>query len=168
MAGNRRAGASSLLHMRTMLSVVVLCVALPALAEDTCEVKAGPHDVVKQKGDLVIEAGQVVEDAIAVDGRVTVKTGAQVKSAVSLHGDVVVEAGATVTKTAFALGGQVREAKGSHVADVLDISDAGVRLRGESGTSFSLNLVIDGKSLGQRLVEEAVAKTKKCQVTQTP
>ena len=53
-------------------------IAIPAFAADDCKIEAGPHDVVKKTGDVVIEAGQQVEDAIAVEGLVTIKRGAKV------------------------------------------------------------------------------------------
>lgn len=144
--------------------LLILATSVPALAEDDCKVEAGPNDVVKKSGDLTIEPGQVVEDAIALDGTVTIKPGAKVKSAISFHGSVVVEAGAAVTKTALAIGGTVKAAKTSAVNNIVEISDKGLRVRGDSGDDLDLNLVINGKSLGQRIADEALVKLKNCKV----
>lgn len=148
--------------MRTALLLIL--VAVPALAADECKIEAGPNDVVKKSGDLTIEAGQEVEDVVALDGLVTIKRGAKVKSAVSLHGSVVIEPGATVTKSALSIGGTVKVAKGATVNSTVEISDAGLRVRGDDGNDLDLNIVIGGKSLGQRVADEALAKMKNCRV----
>jgi hypothetical protein len=154
--------------MRPSLAVVAVLFASASYAEEQCKVEAGPLDIVKRHGDVVVEPGQQVEDAIALDGQVIVKKGASVKSAVSLNGDVVVEAGAQVRKAALALGGVVKAAKGSEVHSRIDISDAGLRLRGEEGDEVSLNFSFGGKSLGQRIVDEATQKVKGCKITRAP
>ena len=51
--------------MRTFLTAMLLLSSVPAFAEDECKIDVGPNDVVKKTGDIVIEAGQYVEDAIA-------------------------------------------------------------------------------------------------------
>lgn len=149
-------------HMR--LALLLVLVSLPALAADDCKIEAGPNDVVKKSGDLTIEPGQVVEDAIALDGTITIKPGAKVKSAISFHGSVIIEAGAAVTKTALAIGGTVKASKIAAVNNVVEISDKGLRVRGDSGDDLDLNLVINGKSLGQRIADEALVKLKNCKV----
>ena len=149
--------------MRSLLAALVLFAA-PVLADDTCKVEAGPNDVVKKTGDVVIEPGQVVEDAVTLDGKVTIKKGATVKNAISFHGDVVVEDGATVTKTALTLGGNVQLAKGASVKSTVEISDKGLKLRGEDGKDVDVNITIGGKSLGQRIADEALAKMKNCHI----
>lgn len=149
-------------HMRLALLMTLL--AIPAFAADDCKIEAGPHDVVKKTGDVVIEAGQQVEDAIAVEGLVTIKRGAKVKSAISLHGNVVIEDGATVTKSAVSIGGTVKLGKGATVNNTVEISDAGLRVRGDDGNDIDLNIVIAGKSLGQRVADEALSKLKNCRI----
>jgi UDP-3-O-[3-hydroxymyristoyl] glucosamine N-acyltransferase len=150
--------------MRSLFALVLALAAAPALADDTCHVEAGPHDVVKKSGDVIIEAGQVVEDAIAVDGKVILKKGAVVKSAVAFHGDVVIEDGAKVTKSALSIGGAVKVAKGAVVNSTIEISDKGLRVHGEDGDDVDVNIVIGGKSLGQRIADEALSKMKDCKI----
>lgn len=151
--------------MRLTLFAAMLTLSSAAFAEDGCTITAGPHDVVSKRGDVVIEAGQVVEDAIAVDGKVTIKKGATVKSAVSMNGAVVVEDGATVTDAVVAIGGVAVVGKKASVQNVIELSaEHGLRLRGSEGDGFSFNFTIDGKSLGQRIVEEATSKVKGCKV----
>lgn len=148
----------------TFFALALFFAATPALAEDDCRVEAGPNDVVKKSGDVVITEGQVVEDAIAIDGRVVVKKGAVVKNAVAFHGDVVVEEGARVSKSALSIGGSVKVAKGASVNGTVEISDKGLRVRGEDGDDVDVNVVIGGKSLGQRIADEALVKLKNCKV----
>lgn len=151
--------------MRSFLLAALVVTALPAFAEEECRVEAGPNDVVKKTGDVVIEAGQVVEDAIALDGTVTIKSGAKVKSAVSFHGNVIIEDGASVKKSALAIGGTVKVAKGGKVNNSIEISDKGLKVRGDDGDDVDLNLIVGGKSLGQRIADEALAKMKNCKIT---
>lgn len=152
--------------MRTFLLAVTLLGSTAALAKDECHITVGKRDVVKRTGDVIIEGGQVVEDAIALDGTVVVKAGAKVKSAVSLKGSVVVEDGAVVTDTVLSIGGTVTVGKTAFVKSVLELdAEHGIRLRGKDGEDFSFNLRIDGKTLGERIVEESTAKVKDCLVT---
>jgi NDP-sugar pyrophosphorylase family protein len=150
--------------MRTFLAALLLISAAPALADEECRIDAGPNDVVKKTGDVIIEAGQNVEDAIALDGKVIIKNGAKVKSAVSFHGSVIVEDGAKVTKTALAVGGIVTVAKGATVKNTLELSERGLKLRGDDGDDIDVNINIGGKSLGQRIADEALAKMKNCKI----
>ena len=132
-------------HVHTVLDIeeialLLTVLSIPAFAADDCKIEAGPNDVVKKIGDVTIEAGQEVEDAIAVEGLVTIKRGAKVKSAISLHGSVVIEDGATVTKSAVSLGGTVKLGKGATVKNTVEISDAGLRVRGDDGTRLLIEL----------------------------
>ncbi|MFZ5441559.1 MAG: hypothetical protein ACOZQL_16245 [Myxococcota bacterium] len=150
--------------MRLFLALAVVTFAVPAFAAEECTIEAGPNDVVKKSGDVVIEAGQVVEDAIAVDGAVIIKKGARVKSAVSLHGSVTIEGGARVEKTALAIGGRVTVAPDARVEGVVEINDRGLRVRGSDGDDVDLSLSWGGKSLGQRIADEALTKVRNCKV----
>lgn len=150
--------------MRSLFALVLALAAVPALADESCHVEAGPNDVVKKSGDVIIEAGQVVEDAIAIDGKVILKKGAVVKNAVAFHGDLVIEDGAKVTKTALSVGGAVKVAKGAVVNSTVELSDRGLRMHGKDGDDVDINIVIGGKSLGQRIVDEALSKLKDCQI----
>jgi len=100
-------------HALAGLAVALLPL-LPAQAGDspppkvaTCTIKADPDDRVAQGQDLVIPAGAVVKDAVAVRGNVIIRRGARVRKAVSVGGAVTVEAGAVVTDQVVALGGDV-------------------------------------------------------------
>ncbi|MDP2275358.1 MAG: hypothetical protein Q8N23_29500 [Archangium sp.] len=150
--------------MRSFLTAMLLLSSVPALAEDECKIDVGPNDVVKKTGDIVIEAGQYVEDAIALDGTITIKQGAMVKSAIAFHGNVVIEDGAKVSKSALSIGGTVSAAKGSRVKNLIEISEKGLRIRGTDGEDLDLNLVIGGKSIGQRIADEALSKMKNCKI----
>jgi hypothetical protein len=152
--------------VRSLLALALLIGSTPALAEDTCTVEAGPNDVVKKTGDIVVTAGQLVEDAIALDGNVFIEKGATVKNAVAFHGDVQVEEGATVTATALSMGGKVRVAKGATVKGSMEISKRGVRLRGEDGGEVKLDFAINGKSLAQTIADEATSKMKGCRLVE--
>lgn len=152
--------------MRSFLALLVFS-SLPGFAANECVVDAGPHDVVKKTGDVIIEAGQIVEDAIALDGMVIVKNGAKVKNAISFHGSVLIDIGGEVTQTALAIGGKVKVIKGGSAKSVVEISEKGLRVRGDDGDDLDLNIVIGGKSLGQRIADEALAKMKNCQIVAT-
>ena len=151
--------------MRAALFAILVLSAVPALAKDDCVIDSGPNDIVKKSGDIVIEAGQVVEDVITLNGTVTIKSGATVKSAISMHGNVIIEDGGTVKKSALSVGGTVKRSKGSSVNGTIEISDKGLKVRGEDGDDVDLNIVIGGKSLGQRIADEALAKLKNCRIT---
>ena len=148
--------------MRPFLLAVLLA-STAALAEDDCKVEVGPNDVVKQHGDVVIEAGQIAEDVVALEGSVLIKAGAKVKSAVSFGGTVTVERDAVV-KTALSMGGSVKVASDAQVGSVVEIGGKGLKVRGNDGKDLDLNLTWDGKSLGQRIADEALAKVKHCKV----
>lgn len=150
--------------MRNVLIALVLAVSTSALAEDSCKVEVGPKDVVKKTGDVVIEPGQDVEGAFALDGKVVIKKGAKVSKAVAFHGDVVVEDAAKVTDAALSIGGTVKTGKGAVVKSIVQISDSGVRVKGEDGEDVDVNLSIGGKSLAQKIADEALGKLKDCRV----
>ena len=151
--------------MRTFLTAMLLLSSVPAYAEDECKISEGPNDIVKKTGDIVVQAGQYVEDAIALDGTITIKKGAMVKSAIAFHGNVVVEDGAKVSMSALSIGGTVKAANGSRVKNQIEISEKGLRIRGTDGEDLDLNLVIGGKSMGQRIADEALAKMKNCKIS---
>lgn len=153
--------------MRFFSLLMTSLLSTAALADDWCTVEAGPRDVVKRTGDITIEEGQVVDDAVALDGRVTVKRGAVVKNAVSFRGDVVIERGARVKKSAVAIAGRVKVAAGARVNNSVEISEKGLKVRGDEGEDLDLNLTIGGKSLGQRIADEAIEKFKSCRIVST-
>lgn len=155
------------MHLRTICVATALA-AGAAFAEepDDCDITPGPQDVVKKKGDIVIEAGRRVEDVVAVQGTVTVKPGARVKTAVALRGDVVVEAGAEVRETAIAMRGTVKVAKGAKVKGIIELGAKGLRLIGEDGDVIELNAEVNGQSVGQAILTAALAKVRTCKVVE--
>jgi hypothetical protein len=153
-----------------LLAVAVLC-GTPALARDgkECHLTVGPGDVVKRTGDVVVEAGQVVANAVALDGTVRVKKGAVVKSALAVKGDVVVEDGAEVTETALSLGGAVKVKKGGVVkGTTLQLKEGGLRLKSDSGSKVSGDLVVDGESLSTKLLAGILGSLEGCAVEAQP
>lgn len=149
-----------------LVTVVLVAGSASAEAPDDCHITPGPNDVVKKRGDVVIEAGRQVEDVIAVQGTVTVKQGARVKTAVALRGDVVIEAGAEVQDNAIALRGTVKVAKGARVKSIIELGPKGVRLVGEDGDVVELNAELNGQSVGQAILTAALAKVKTCKVVE--
>lgn len=73
-----------------------------------CTIEAGPDDLVAQDRDLVVPAGAVVKDAIAVRGNVVVERGARVEHVVAAGGSVLLRPGAVVHGDALAVGGDLR------------------------------------------------------------
>jgi hypothetical protein len=145
------------------LPVVVLLAAGSARAKDGCTVSVGPADVVKKAGEVVIEAGQVVDNAIALDGAVRVRRGAVVKTAVAVKGDVVVEDGGQVTETALALGGAVKVRPGGRVqGSTVQLKEGGLRLHGKEGHQLSGDLSVDGESLSTKLLVALVGSLRDC------
>jgi hypothetical protein len=149
---------------RLALSAVILLAAGAAQAKDGCTVSVGPADVVKKTGEVVIEAGQVVDNAIALAGAVRVRRGAVVKTAVAVKGDVVVEDGGEVTETALALGGSVRVRRGGLVkGSTVQLKAGGLRIEGgDHGGKVSGDLSVDGESLSTKLLVALVGSLQDC------
>lgn len=153
-----------------LLALAVLCGA-PALAKDgkECHLTVGPNDVVKRSGDVVVEAGQVVENAVALDGTVRLRRGAVVKTALAVKGDVVVEDGAEVTETALSLGGAVKVKKGGTVkGSTIQLKEGGLRIKGDSGSKVSGDLVVDGESLSTKLLAGILGSIEGCTLEAKP
>ena len=140
---------------------VVLCA--PALAED-CVVTAGPHDRVSRGKTVVVEAGESLENAMALDGDVVLRRGARVKSAVAVNGNVILEAGAKVTGTAASFGGEIRLGPGAKVSgNQLQLSD-GFQLRDENGKDLNLVLSVAGHDVSRLLVAKLLEKARSCRI----
>ena len=147
--------------VRPLLVFVAVLLSAPALAEE-CVVHTGPHDRVGRGKSVVVEAGESVEDALALDGDVVLRQGARVKSAVAVNGNVILEAGAKVTGTAASFGGQIRVADGAKIAGSrLQLSD-GFQLRGENGKDLNLALSVAGQDLSNLIVAKLVKKVRSC------
>jgi hypothetical protein len=134
--------------------------------DDDCEIVPGPHDVVKRKGDVVIEAGRRVEDVIVLQGSVTLRRGAEAKSVIALKGDVVIEAGATVKDLALAMRGKVKADAKATVRRRLELGPDGVHLVGTDGDAFDLGLKWNGQPVGEAVAAAALAKARTCRVVE--
>lgn len=150
--------------MRSTLLAVTLLASTVAFAEDTCTIEAGPRDVVQRSGDVTIAAGRDVETVYALDGGVRLEKGAKVKSIIAFHGDVTVAEGAEVTDDVIALDGVVTVAKGAAVKSTVEVSKRGLRVQGGDHDDVALDVSVGGKSLAQRVAEEAVKKVKDCRI----
>ncbi|WP_338866483.1 hypothetical protein [Myxococcus stipitatus] len=159
---------------------LVSTLALPAFAGDDAAKKPGQVKVkvvcaqdskdgsrAVQGTDLVIEAGDTVKDAVAIDGNVIVRKGANVDDAVAINGRVIVEPGARVKGDAVSMGGEVRVQKGARVegsalalGGKLNVDkDATVK-----GDKFSLSFEIGGKDFVKNLIEEALDEESGCHI----
>jgi len=139
----------------------------PALASDKsndCVIDVQEGDVVARGKDVVVEPGQHVNDAVAIDGNVIVRRGAHAKSAVAVNGSVTIESGAKVTGSAISFGGKVNVASDAKVDGSRLVLGDGIKLKGENGTDFSLNLSIGGENLGQLLAAKLAGAARHCRI----
>jgi hypothetical protein len=147
--------------VRPLLLSLAVVLSAPALAEE-CVVTVGPHDRLARGKALVVEAGESLESAMALDGDVVLKQGARVKSAVAVNGNVILEAGAKVTGSAASFGGQIRVADGAKIAGSrLQLSD-GIQVRSENGKDVNLALSVAGQDVSSLLVAKLVQKVRTC------
>ena len=79
--------------VRPLLVSLAVVLSAPAVAEE-CVVTVGPHDRLGRGKAVVVEAGESLENAMALDGDVVLRRGARVKSAVAVNGNVILEPGA--------------------------------------------------------------------------
>ena len=71
-------------------------------------------DMVRIGGDVTVEEGRVVKDAVAIGGSVTVHSGGRVTGdAVAIGGDVHLKANAHVEGDAVAIGGEILKEEGA-------------------------------------------------------
>ena len=134
-------------------------------SKDSCHITAGPNDLVKKKGNVVIEAGRTIENVIALHGQVTLKKGAKVKSIITVNGDAIIEDGAEVEESVVTIGGQVRVEPGGIVhGSKLALSDRALSVTGDNGKSVKGNLEIDGQSVSQLLLATVTQKLEGCAV----
>lgn len=146
------------------LVFVAVVLATPALAGEDCVVSAGPRDRVSRGKAVVVEAGESLESALALDGDVILRRGARVKSAVAVNGNLILEPGAKVTGSAAAFGGQIRLAPGAKISGSrLQLSD-GLQLRGENGKEIGLALSVGGQDVSTLLLSKLVEKARGCRI----
>ena len=79
--------------VRPLLVSLAVVLSVPAAAEE-CVVTIGPHDRLGRGKTVVVEAGEALENVLALDGDVILRRGARVKSAVAVNGNVILEPGA--------------------------------------------------------------------------
>ena len=155
--------------MRRLVPLFGLLTFCPTLAQagdnsNDCVIEVQSGDVVARGKDVVVEAGQHANDAVAIDGNVIVRRGAHVKSAVAVNGSVTIESGAKVTGSAISFGGKVTVAPDAKVEGSRLVLGNGIKVRGENGTDFSLNLSIGGEGLGQLIAGKVTSAARNCRI----
>jgi len=89
-------------------------------------VSANARDKVRIGGNVVVEAGTEVKDAVAVGGSVTVN-GKVRDSAVAVGGSVILGPNAVIGKDVVSIGGAVKQAQGSKIhGDIVELNIPGV------------------------------------------
>lgn len=162
--------------MRLLLVPFLACSLLPLTAAARapsegahvrCDVDVGAGDRLVREGDLIVQAGEVVNDAIALHGDVIVRKGAVVHgSAIALEGSVRLEDGAQVAKSALAFSGKVQLAPSAHVAgSTVAVSREGtLELVGEDGDGLTLTFSGDPGGLGRKVLDEVLAGVHACRI----
>lgn len=147
--------------VRPLLVSLAVVLSVPAAAEE-CVVTIGPHDRLGRGKTVVVEAGEALENALALDGDVILRRGARVKSAVAVNGSVILEPGAKVTGSAATFGGQIRVAEGAKISGSrVQLSD-GVKIRSENGKDVNLALSVAGEDVSSLLVAKLIEKARTC------
>ncbi|RKH10182.1 hypothetical protein D7V97_14530 [Corallococcus sp. CA053C] len=164
---------------RPLLPTLLLAcsLALPALAAEPAKtpkpakricvnVKDGSRSV--QGTDLVVEPGEKVKDAVAVDGDVIVKKGAVVDNdVVAVRGRVILEAGARVKGDAVSMGGEVRVPSGARVDG--NATALGGKLKVDKpedvgGERVNFSLEFNGEDLVKKFISKALDEDQKCHI----
>ncbi len=135
-----------------------------ASSSDRCIIEAKKNDRVAKGKDVVVNAGEQVEDAVAVEGNVYVRRGARVKQAIALNGSVTIEAGARVTGSVLAIGGKVHVSPDAEVEGSQLSLDDGLRIVGETGREIRVNASLDGKNLAHEILKPMIEKFRHCGV----
>ena len=157
---------------------LALSFAGPAFAEDAPAKKPRDFKVVcatnskdgsraVQGTDLVIEAGDKVKDALAMEGNVIIRKGAVVEDAVAIRGRVIVEAGARVKGNAMSFGGEVRIKDGARVDGDAVALGGKLNLDKDSdvaGDKVSLSFEIGGKDVVRGIIEDALDEDMRCHI----
>ncbi|ADO72187.1 hypothetical protein [Stigmatella aurantiaca] len=153
-------------------------VAVPAFAEDSgkkndsiprviCAVQAKDGTRAVQGTDLVLEAGETVKDAVAVEGNVIVRKGAVVEDVVAIQGKVIIEAGAVVKGNVISMGGDIRLRKNAHVQGNAVALGGSVNADEEAtigGDKVNFSLVFNGKELVRNFIENALDESSGCTI----
>jgi hypothetical protein len=102
-----------------LLAVILMLVAFPL-------VSANAKNKVRIGGNVIVEEGTEVKDAVAVGGSVTVN-GKVRDSAVAVGGSVILGPDAVIGKDVVSIGGAVKQAQGSKIhGDVVELNIPGV------------------------------------------
>ncbi|MGD8947324.1 MAG: hypothetical protein PVI62_11725, partial [Desulfobacterales bacterium] len=89
-------------------------------------VNANASDKVRIGGDVVVDEGTEVKDAVAVGGSVTVN-GKVRDSAVAVGGAVILGPNAVIGKDVVSIGGAVKQAQGSIIhGDIVEMNIPGI------------------------------------------
>jgi hypothetical protein len=149
--------------MTRLCAFALACLSLTAAAHeaDTCTVEAGPNDLVRKKGDVVVEAGQALENVIALDGSVTLHAGAHVKTVIAVRGDVTVDEGATVDESVIAVAGR-NHVKGTVSGSRIEVRQGSIHVTGEDGKSLSGDLTFNDTTLSTLIVDKVLEKVDAC------
>jgi hypothetical protein len=152
------------------LLAVSLCAA-PALAGSShrdhpgidCDFSVGPNDRLARTGDLVINPGETVDDAVALSGNVIVKAGAKVGgSVVAIDGSVRIEKGASVAQSAISLGGKVTLEAGARIGGSrISLGDA-LEVVGENGNHFQFAFSDASGSFGRKILDGVLHDIRSC------
>lgn len=134
-----------------------------------CTVDAKGNDRVAKGRDVVVQAGETVDDAVAVDGNVIIRSGAHVKSALALHGSVTVEAGAIVDGAVVAIGGRAHVDPGAKVKQGTLALDKhhGLQIRGDDGKSLDVSVNLGGSNLADEMLKPMIASIHRCRVIES-
>jgi hypothetical protein len=136
--------------------------------KDRCVINPGKGDRAAKGKDVVVEAGEKIEDAVAVDGSVFVKNGGEVKNAMALHGNIVVEAGARVRGNAIAVGGKITIVPGARLEGSQISLDRALNIVGDNGSSVKVSASLGGKGLAREILKPILDKLKDCDVAPGP
>jgi len=110
--------------MKKYLIIIILAVTVQLVFYPLSNAMA--KDRVRIGGDVVIDKGVTVKDAVAVGGNVTVN-GVVNKSAVAVGGSVFLGPDAVVRKDVVAIGGVIQKEEGARIGgDIVELSIPGV------------------------------------------
>lgn len=167
--------------MRLMLPTLGLAtlLSLPAFAGDDAEQKSRSRvrcslttdegDRLVQGKNLVLQSGDEVEDAIAIDGDVVVPKGVTVNDVVAIQGRVIIEAGAHVRGDVVAIGGEVDVREDAHVDG--DAVSLGGTLKVDEratvdGDRVNFSLAFGGEDVMRGFIKNALGKDARCHLTE--
>ncbi|MFT3708737.1 MAG: hypothetical protein QM817_13890 [Archangium sp.] len=156
---------------RFALALALVPFAQPGFAADPrpksnieCTIEQGSQDLVTIGRDAIIEPGGVAQKVVVIDGNLLVKKGARAKSVLVSNGSVTIEAGAQIDGSVITIGGKSTVARKTDVKESVITLDDGLKIIGDNGDGLSLNITIDGKSLGEKLVDEVLKELRGCKI----